>query len=122
MLNKSKPYGETNPGAASSGRGVASEPVSLENNVAIAMEVEDLKQKVARLIEQEDQRNREKGNVSPVMPWVELMEDQTERWRLRLPNMLLGDQIDEITTAIEVQEELQAFKAADRRRIEKFGR
>ena len=34
--------------------------------------------------------------------------------------MLLGDQIDEVTTAIEVQEELQAFKAADRRRIEEI--
>ena len=84
------------------------------------MEEEDLKQKVAPLIEQVDQHNREIGNVSPVMPRVELIEDQIERWRYRLPNMLLGDQIDEITTAIEVQEELQALNAADRRRIEEI--
>ena len=77
------------------------------------MEVEDLKQTVARLIEQVDQRNRETGNVSPVMPRVELIEDQTERWRHLLPNTLLGDEIDEISTAAEAQEELQAFKAAE---------
>ena len=58
------------------------------------------------------------SNFGPVMNRVDLIEDQTARWRYRLPNMMLGDQLDEITTAIELQEEFHAFKAADRRRIE----
>ena len=34
--------------------------------------------------------------------------------------MMFGDQLDEITIAIEVQEEFQALKVADRRRIEEI--
>ena len=45
----------TNPGAASSGHNSASEPVSSENSVPVALEINDLKKKVARLIEQVDQ-------------------------------------------------------------------
>ena len=70
----------TNPGAASSGHKVAPEPVSLENNVPIATKVEDLKQKVARLIEQVAQHNREIGNVSPMMPRAEF---QICYWEIR---------------------------------------
>ena len=99
----------TNPPVLPNGHDVATEPASLENSVPITMEINDLKQKVARLIEQVDQHSREVGNVSPMVPRVELIEDQIERWRGRFPNLLLGDHINEITTAIEVQEELQAF-------------
>ena len=47
-----------------------------------------------------------------------MIESQIERWRHRLPDVLFGDQMDEVATAIELQEEFLALKAADRRRIE----
>ena len=34
--------------------------------------------------------------------------------------MILGEELEEISRAIEVQEELRAFKEADRRRIEEI--
>ena len=101
------------PGAASSENNATSASASSENSVPIAIEIEDLKQKVARLIERGDQRNREVSNIGPVMHRVDMLESQVERWRHRLPAMSLGDEIDEVTTAIDLQEEFEAFKVAD---------
>ena len=56
----------TTPGAASSGNTATPEPVSSENSVPVVMEIEDLKQKVARLIEQVDRDNRGVSNFGPV--------------------------------------------------------
>ena len=64
----------TTPGAASSGNNAAPEPVSSENSVPIVMEMEDLKQKVARLIELVDRSNRDVNNFGPVMHRVDLVE------------------------------------------------
>ena len=110
----------TTPSAASSGNNATPEPVSSESSVPKVMKIEDLKNKAARLIEQADRHNRDMSNFGPVMHRVDLIENEVERWWYRLPNMLLGDQMDEITTAIELQEEFHAFKAADRRRIEEI--
>ena len=87
----------TNTGAASSGHNGVSEHAQSENNapIAICMEVEDLEQKVTRLIEQVDQNNRGIGNLSSAVPWIELIEDQ-------------------------IEQEFHAFKVADRRRIEEI--
>ena len=51
---------------------------------------------------------------------VDLIEGQIERWRRCLPATCLGDDIDEVTTAVDLQEEFQALKVADRRRIEEI--
>ena len=61
-----------NPGIASSGSNVTSESASSDNNVPIVMEIEDLKQRVARLIEQADRQNREVSNFGPVMHRVDV--------------------------------------------------
>ena len=80
----------TNPGAASSGHNPTPEPVSSENSVPVTLEINDFKTKVAHLIEQVDQHNREVGHISPVMQRVDLIEDQIHRWRIRLPDMFVG--------------------------------
>ena len=49
----------TTPGAVSSGHNSTSERVSLEKSAPFVLEINDLKQKLARLIEQVDQHNRE---------------------------------------------------------------
>ena len=45
------------------------------------------------------------------------MQNQIVRWRYRLPDMAADDETETLVTAIEVREELQAFRGADRRRI-----
>ena len=57
----------TTPGPASSENNATSGSVPTENSVTMAMEVEDLKNKVARLIERADRHNREVSNFGPVM-------------------------------------------------------
>ena len=54
----------TTPGRTSSEQRTTTEPASSENSVPVVMEVQDLKQKVAHLIEQLDQHNREIGQLA----------------------------------------------------------
>ena len=49
---------------------------------------------------------------------VDLMEGQVERWLFRLPPSSIAEEMDEVRGSVELQEELLAFKGADRRRIE----
>ena len=80
--------GETTPGPASSENNAASGSVPPENSVTMVVKVEDLKNKVTRLIEQADHHNRAVSNFGPVMHQVDLIEGQIERWRHRLHQQL----------------------------------
>ena len=72
------------------------------------------------LIEQVDRNNGELGNLRCALPRLDLIEDQIQKWRCRLPDVMVGDEINEVIAPIEAQEELQASKEADRRRIEEI--
>ena len=101
----------THPGAASSAHNAVSEPTPVENSPPVMMELE---------IEQVDQNSGEIGNLRHALRRLDLIEDQIQRWRHRLPDLMLGDHLDEITTAIELQDGFQAFKVADWGRIEEI--
>ena len=51
----------------------------------------NLKTEVVRLQEHVEQHGRRLGVLSPVLQRLDLLEEQIERWRYRLPDMLLGD-------------------------------
>ena len=53
---------------------------------------------------------------------VDLIEGQVERWRNRLQPQSIDGRMVDVHTSNELQEELQAFKRADRRRIEEIRR
>ena len=56
----------TNPESASSGNNATSEHVPLEDSAPIVLAIEDLKTKVAHLIERVDRHNRDMSNFGPV--------------------------------------------------------
>ena len=72
----------THPGAASSGQNAGSEPTPAENSPPVMMEMEDLRQKVTRFIEQVDQNNGELGNLRCALPRLDLIEDQNQRGKI----------------------------------------
>ena len=109
----------THPGDTPTGSNVDPEQVPPENCVPAFLEIEDLKRKVACLIEQVGQHTQETSTLNPVIPRVDLMQNQITRWRYRLPDMATDndDKAETVAIAIEAREELQALKEADRRRI-----
>ena len=55
-----------------------------------------------------------------MLPRLELIEDQMQKWRYRFPDLMASDEADKAVTAIELQEQFEAFKEADRRRIDEI--
>ena len=86
------------------------------------MEVEDLKRKAARLTEQVSEHAQD-TTLKPLIPRVDLAENQIIRWRYRLPDMAsdLKDDNDPpmatVVSPVEVREELQTFQDAVRRKV-----
>ena len=78
--------------------------VSPENGVPAYLEIEDLKRKVARLIEQVSQ-NRPKWATTPQWCLELTMENQIIQWRYCLPDKATYDEHEHarIATAIECE-------------------
>ena len=64
-----------------------------DNAIAMNVDVDDLKTKVARLIEQMDRHNREVAHFNPIMHRMDLAEGQLERWTSYLPGPGSVDQL-----------------------------
>ena len=60
---------------------------------------------MTRLIEQVDQNNGELANLRCALPRLELIEDQIQKWRHHVPDLMPPDEADEAITGIEFQEE-----------------
>ena len=82
----------------------------LDVGVAMQLEIEDLK--VARLTEQSAENAIQIGILHPLTERVDLAENQTTKRRHRLPELTDDEDTRTIVTAIEVQEQLRAFKEA----------
>ena len=84
-----------------------------ELGVATQLEVNDLKTKVLRLIEQITEHAAKVNFVSIMSEKVDLMERQTQRWRYRLPDLSDDESQEPVVPAVEVQEELNNFQELD---------
>ena len=110
-------------GDAPTGSNVVPAQASPPNSVPAFLEIEDLKRKVTRLIEQVGQNTQAICTLTPLIPRVDLADNQIIRWRHRLPHMATDmdaeedDEVETVVTAIQVREERQAFKESARRRI-----
>ena len=95
-----------------------------EVGVPAFLEIEDLKREVVHLTEQVGQNTQAISTLTPLLHRVDLMANQIMRWRYRLPDLTADDDDSDeeatIVTAVEVQEQLGAFKGATRRKIEEL--
>ena len=112
------------PKTTSAGSSNSPEQATPEAGVPALLEIEDMKRKVVRLTEQVTKNTQDISNVTPVLPRVDLMENQVTQWRYRLPDLIAdeGDSDEELVavTAVEVYEQLGGFKGATRRKIEEL--
>ena len=77
--------------------------------VAMQLEIEDLKTKVTRLIEQSSDHSTQIGLLDQLKERVDLAEGQILKWRRRRPD--LTDEDDStVVTAVEAQEQLLTFE------------
>ena len=70
-----------------------------------------------RLTEQSTQQAQQVSDITPAKERVDLAESQTIGWRYRLPELTDDEDDRAIVTAVEVQEQLNAFKEVTRRKI-----
>ena len=108
----------THPGGVSSDSNMTGEQNPSDASVALHLEIEDLKRKVARLSEQSTQHTQQISGLTPLTERVDLAESQIIRWRYRLPDLTDNDDDRPVVTAVEVQEQLNAFKDMTRRKIQ----
>ena len=87
-----------------------SEAARNEVGVAIQLEVNDLKAKVFRLTEQVTDHTAKVNFFSIMSEKVDLMEQQSHRWRYRLPDLTDDESQEPVVYAVEVQEELSKFQ------------
>ena len=69
------------------------------------MEINDLKTKVLRLIEQETIREGKVSHLEIMSEQINVMQGQILKWRHRLPELTLDDCEDRVVTAVEVDED-----------------
>ena len=100
--------------------------VTPENSVAAFLEIADLKRNSTRLIEQVGQHTQELSTLNPVIPRVDLVENQIIRWRRRLPDMAndINDDVDPdvetVDTAIEAREDSKRLRKLRGEGLQKF--
>ena len=105
----------THPRDVSSGSNASNEQNLSDVSVAMQLEIENLKTKVARLTEQTTQHTT--GLLTPLDGRVDLVEKQIIKWRYRLPELTDDEDTRTTATAVEVQEELNNFRELTRRKI-----
>ena len=108
----------THPGGVSSDSNTTGEQNLSDASVALQLEIEDLTRKVARLSDQSTQHTQQINGLTPLAERVDLAESQIIRWRYRLPDLTDNDDDQPVVTAVEVQEQLNAFKETTRRKIQ----
>ena len=107
----------THPRNAASDSGAAQGQTLTDAGVTMQLEIEDLKAKVARRIEQSTDHSTQIGLLNPLKETVELAVNQVIKWRHGLPDLTDDEDDSTIVTAVEVQEQLQAFRVQIRDRI-----
>ena len=108
----------THPEGTSSGNNTAPGQNPPDVSVPALLEIEDLKRKVVRLIEQATQHTQDISSLTPLIERVNLAENQTIRFRHRIPDLTDTEPGERMVTAVEVQEQLNGFKGATQQRIE----
>ena len=108
------PQDGTHPRNTSSDSAPQNEQRLPEASVAMQLEVEDLKMKVARLTEQS---TAQIGTLFPLTERVDLAENQIMRWRYSLPELTNDEDRQPIVTALDVQEQLTKFQELTRGKI-----
>ena len=89
--------------------GAAQRPA--DASIAMQLEIEDLKTKVARLIEQSTQHTAQLGVLPTLTKKVELAENQIVKWRYRLPELTSDDdqpiiaQVIHVATAVKNEDQ-----------------
>ena len=91
--------------------------VPSEFSTAIQLEISDLKAKVLHLTQQNTEQGGKLTFLTNMSEQVDLMEQQIIKWRYRLPDLTEDDSRENVVTAVEVQEELDAFKYTVMRKI-----
>ena len=99
---------------------MTSEQRSSDASVALQLKIDDLKRKVVRLTEQSTQHAQQISDITPLKERVDLAESQIIRWRYRLPELTDDDDDRTVITAVEVHEQLNAFKDMTRRKIQEI--
>ena len=90
------------------------------NSASLVMNVEDMKSKTTRLIEHIDQHDRQLNALTPLLQRAQEIEAQLEYWQHRLPRRSPGEDLEEIQSSIELQEEFQQFKRSNRDRMQEL--
>ena len=105
----------THPSSGSSGSNTTGEQKPSDTSVALHLGIEDLKRKVGRLSEQSTQHTpaTKWSYPTPLTERVDFAESQIIRWRHRLPDLTDDDDDQPIVTAVEVHEQLNAFKVVN---------
>ena len=67
--------------------------------------VEDLKNKVTRLMEQMEHHTRSLNTFVPMQDKIDIVEGQLEYWQQRLPRRSLAKALEETQSSLELQEE-----------------
>ena len=88
-----------------------------ENSASVVMDVDDLKNKVARLMERVEHSVRGLDAFVRLRNKVLIIEGQIEYWQHRLPRRHLAEDLEEIQSSIELQAEFQEFKQNSKDRV-----
>ena len=92
-------------------------PARPENVASMVLDVEDLKTKTAHLIERVDQLTRGADHFAPLHNKVEQIEALLERWATYLPSIGWAEEMENIHSNIELQDELRQLKEGDRNKM-----
>ena len=98
------PQDRTHPRGTSSDSNAPNEQRFPDASVAMQLEIEDLKTKVARLTEQSTQHTNQIGLLTPLRERVDLAENQIVKWCYRLPELTNDDDGRPVVTAVDVKE------------------
>ena len=74
-----------------------------EISASAVVDVDDLKNKVTRLMEQVEHHTRSVNTLAPLREKIDINESQLQ-WQHRLPRRLLGEDLEEIQSSIELEE------------------
>ena len=91
-----------------------------ETPVSVVMDVENLKSKATRLIEQVDQHNRHLNTLAPLQEKVQFLETLMEEWQRRFPVRSFGEEMEDIQNSIDLQEAFERLKRNNHRRMWEF--